>query len=38
MPAYTQNCIIGPLRAIMRSARVKSLQTSSAAVANFFFS
>ena len=38
MPLYTQNCIMGVLMAMMRSARVKSLQMSSAAAPNFFFS
>ena len=33
-----QNCMVGVLTAMMRSARVKSLQTSSEAASNFFFS
>ena len=33
-----QNCIAGPLIAMMRSARVKSLRTSSEEASNFFFS
>ena len=36
--SHMQNCMTGPLIAMMRSARVKSLQTSSEAALNFFFS